>query len=164
MRKFKINAEMIASAALTALGIWVITISIGYGVWAVNKPAKGFMPLLAAGLMTFCSLIWFIQACRMAINEGAESGGKKSKVAKFTKNEAKWIAIVTLLCICTIFLMQWLGMYISLVIFLLVWLKFINRFSWSRTVLISAVITASLYLVFSVGLRIPFPKMPGLFI
>lgn len=164
MRKLKLNAEMIASAALTALGIWVITISIGYGVWAVNKPAKGFMPLLAAGLMTVCSLIWFVQACRMARNEGTQSAGKESSVVKFTNNEAKWIAIVTLLCICTVFLMQWLGMYISLIIFLLVWLKFINRFTWQKTVMVSIVITASLYLVFTVGLRIPFPKMPGLFI
>lgn len=159
MKKFKINAEMVASAALTVLGIWVITISVGYGIWAVNKPAKGFMPLISAGIMVVFSIIWFVQAYVSTQKETSTDDQKKEEKKQLVKNEAKWLLIVPILCLVTVFLVNWLGMYISLTIFLIVWLKFISHFKWAKTIITTAILVTSLYLIFTVGLNIPFPHL-----
>lgn len=168
MKKLKVDAEVLASLALTVLGIIIIILSLNYGIWAANKPAKGFMPFLSSLLMTSCSLIWLFQTSKAQWsikNSSAtedEESVKEETESTFSSNDGKWILIVSLPCLLVVILMQWIGIYISLFMFLLAWMKLINHFSWLKTIVASLSIIITLYVIFSLGLKIPFPRVAGL--
>lgn len=150
MHKFK-RADAIFSLFLVLLGIVVIYTCLGYGIWDRIRPAKGFMPFLASSIMTVCSLIWFIQSV-------TDKDETKEHVVHFSGSEFKWMAVVLLMILGVYFLMRYLGMIFSLSVFLLVWLRFISKLSWKKTVLYTVVFSVIFYCVFVLGLKVPFPR------
>ncbi len=150
MHKLK-RSDAIFSLFLIVIGIVIICICLGYGVWDRIRPAKGFMPFLASSIMTICSLVWFIQCV-------TDKDATKEHVVTFSRTEFKWMAIVLLMILGVFFLMRWLGMIFSLAIFLLVWLRFISRLPWKSTILYTGIFTVIFYCVFVLGLKVPFPK------
>ena len=150
MHKLK-RADVIFSLFLVIVGIVVICVCLGYGVWDRIRPAKGFFPFLAGSVMTICSLVWFIQSV-------TAPDASEDKFTKFSFNEFKWMAIVLLLGLAVYFLMRWLGMILTLAVFLLVWLRFISKLTWKMTIIYTVIFTAIFYGVFVLGLRVPFPK------
>ena len=63
-----------------------------------------------------------------------------------------------LLPIGVFLLLNFLGMHLTLAVFLLAWLKFISRYSWKKTILYTIILSVTFYAIFTVGLQVPFPK------
>ena len=144
MRKKKISGEIIISAVLIILGIVVMAVSAGYGIWDRIRPYKGFMPFLASLLMTASSAVWLFSSLR-AEKHASEESPKNA----FTKKG---------ICLAVFFLLNILGMHTTLAIFLFVWLKFISKYSWLKTILWTIILSVAFYLIFTVGLAVPFPR------
>ena len=153
MKRAKLNAEIIFSFALTLFAGYLIFVSYRYGLWKDIAPAKGFMPFVASVLLAISSLVWLLQSVK-----SVRSGDEEAIKHQFTGNEWKWIGIVGGMCLAVVLLLEYLGMYACLAIFLFIWFKFIDKFSWKRTIISTVVVVGLLYLIFTVGLRVPFPK------
>lgn len=152
MKKIKINAEMVISFFFFVLGLVVMKVSQGYGLWDRISPSKGFMPFVAAALMSVCSLWWLVQT---VIRRRKESGDGE---IKFSLNEIKWMILIPLICFLTVFVMKWIGLYAAIGLFLLGWFLFIDHYSILRSLVLTVLLTVMFYLVFTVGLKVPFPK------
>ena len=153
MRKKKISGEIIISAVLIILGIVVMAVSAGYGIWDRIRPYKGFMPFLASLLMSVSSAVWLFSSLR-AEKHASEESPKNA----FTKKELFWLIAVPGICLAVYFLLNILGMHTTLAIFLFVWLKFISKYSWLKTILWTIILSVAFYLIFTVGLAVPFPR------
>ena len=152
MKKPKLNAEMVVAFLFFALGLVVMKVSADYGLWDKISPSKGFMPFVAAALMSVCSLWWMVQTVIRTAKDGGEG-----EVA-FTWKELKWMVLVPAICFVTVFLMKWIGLYASIALFLLGWFLFIDRYRLLRSVILTVLLTGMFYLIFTVGLKVPFPK------
>ena len=169
MGKLKISGEILISAILAMVGIVVIISSISYGVWKGIHPGKGFMPLLASVLLTGSSLVFLINAVRLSRaqknarfsenkdlpNEDLEN--QDSISGESDSDEVNWPLIVPLICLITVFLMDYLGTHLAMALFLFGWMRFISKFNWVRSFLYTISISSISYGIFTKWLAVPFP-------
>lgn len=133
---------------ITALiSIFFITFGvIVFGFWDETAgPLSGFFPAIIGSVLLLVSIISIVTSF----------GDKKE--AKFYSSEFYIIiaAVIT-------FLMGYLiGFMPSLFIFLISWMKIIEKSSWKQSLLLSVSVTTALFAIFSIWLEISFPK--GLF-
>ena len=154
MKKRKLSGEVIISAIFLAAGVAVMAVSLYYGVWDRITPFKGFMPFIAGLVMAASSLVWLVQSVRSEQQRAEEDTPSNA----FTKTELFWMAAVPAICIGVFLLLNFLGMHLTLAVFLLAWLKFISRYSWKKTSLYTIILSVTFYAIFTVGLQVPFPK------
>ena len=104
--------------------------------------------------MCFDTLIILIQNFKKAV----------ANSEKFmSKEQLKWFFIVPSLALLTVFSMNYIGTFIALSIFFIFWFKWIEKFSWKKSLSITLAILITIYLVFVMWLQVPFPKFFGLF-
>lgn len=153
MKKRKLSGEVILSSLLILVGVAVMLTAMGYGLWDRITPFKGFMPFLGGLLMTCSSLAWLLSSVHQKKNSSEEDTQNA-----FSKTEVLWMLGVPGICFAVYLLINILGMHTTLAVFLLLWLKFVSRYTWRKAVLYTAIISAAFYLIFTVGLAVPFPK------
>lgn len=153
MKKAKISGEIIISALFALSGIAIMVISANYGIWDRITPFKGFMPFLAGLLMTLSSAVWFLRSVRCEKQRTDEQPTRT-----FNKSEVFWILIVPGIGLIIYSLLNILGMHVTLAVFFLLWLKFISKYSWKKSLVYTIVINVLFYLIFTTGLEVPFPR------
>jgi len=153
MKKIKLSGEIIISFLFILVGIAAMLTAMGYGLWSRITPFKGFMPFLGGLLMTISSLAWLISSMHYEKNNN-ESPPQNT----FSKTEIYWMLGIPGMCFAIYFLINILGMHTTLAIFLLLWLKFISKYTWKKTIIYTIVTSAAFYLIFTVGLAVPFPQ------
>lgn len=147
----KINLEGKIAIVSIIIGFYWVIEGFNLGVWGTTSPGPGFFPILAGALTVLFSLI----ILRKNLKEQTDN--------KMTKSNLKWLFIVPLIVLIIVFAMNYLGMMVSLAIFLLFWFKRIEKFSWKKTIILTMSIMVVLYFVFAAWLKVPFPKFFGLF-
>lgn len=152
MKKANLSGEKIMSLLFAATGAAIIFISVRYGIWDRITPDKGFMPLIGGLLMCLSSIAWFLQSVRCDRQRTEENHNN------FHRNEVFWMAAVPGICLIVFALLNVLGMHTTLAVFLLFWLRFVSKYSWKKTAVYAVIMSAAFYLIFSVGLAVPFPR------
>ena len=115
---------------------------IKYGFWDdVIGPLSGFYPAIVSGCLICISIPAFFQSF---------------KSVKADMPRDNWLVplALVLILVCSYFI----GMIASLFIFLLLWLKGIEKLSWKLTCSTTVVMTAIVVFVFRMWLQIEFPK------
>lgn len=142
----RINGECILSLLFLLIGIiWTIN-GIRLGVWSGITPAPGLFPIAVGSLLTVLSVVNFISCLK---NDGDTQGSKReTRVLLF---------FITFALACSI-LIHLLGMLLTLILALMIWFKMIARYSWGKSLLVTACIMAVIYAVFVAWLRVPFPR------
>lgn len=105
----------------------------------VQGPMQGFMPTILGVLLVFCGILAFIQV-------GHEEN-KEMNPHNWTIAAAMGIVIVFNYII---------GTLPSILIFLLLWLKFVSRYDWKKTIFIFLIVAAFIICVFKLWMDIPF--------
>lgn len=119
-----------------------------YGVWVRNGPGGGFFPIVAGLTVVVFSLIvlW-------------------KDMGKHSPSQFSWLAFLPAAALLTMVIFSYLvGMIISMMLYIFSWLKFAEKHTVSRSLLISLGTTAVVYGIFVVWLNVPMPKgLLGLF-
>lgn len=128
---------------LVVASIWIMQ-GFTYGFWKKGRPGGGFLGVIFGALILVIALVMGI---RMLIKRDF---GKKIKlhVTAFLPIFMGGGAVI---------LSYLVGFIIALFAFLVGWLRFISKYSWAKTLLISVLFTLGLYAIFVMWLRVPFP-------
>ncbi|MGN1164541.1 MAG: tripartite tricarboxylate transporter TctB family protein, partial [Candidatus Ornithospirochaeta sp.] len=127
----------------TVIGIvWVFLGVSKYGLWNdAEGPMSGFFPTIVGSALIFFSIIGFLQSLTQ---------GK----VKFEKSALLIVGSVAMILI----LNYLIGLLPALLIFYVLYLKLIEKYSWKTTIIATVFFGGIVYGAFKVWLGVPFPK------
>lgn len=109
--------------------------------WIEKVPGGGFMPVVIGTLLIILSSLIVLKK------------DQKAKVKLSKKELIPIIAMVILLILTKV-----IGLLPSLLIIVLGMLRFVENYSWKNSIIISVVLMSIIYAVFSLWLKVPFPR------
>lgn len=138
--------------ALCSIGLMVKSAELNIG-WVERKgPGSGAWPFwLSTGMLITC--LWTIVRWFKGVTPESQSSelyisGPTLKVVGTSALSILFLLVVT----------QFMGIYIALILFLFIYLRFIGGHSWALTVSLAIGIPVFIFTLFEWGLKIPLPK------
>ena len=125
------------------LGVfWVIYGLSHHGFWhQIKGPMPGFVPTLAATVLAVVSIVGVIQSL------------KEKEEPDRMENWTIVLAAAIVFSLVFIF-----GMIISLMAFVVIWLRFYEKASWKHTIIVLTIAFSIVFGAFVLWLKVPFPK------
>ena len=113
-----------------------------YGFWK-GQPTPGFFPIIIAVVLLASSIACFVQIAR----------DKDSEAVRYNRNELMVMLGAAGVILCTFVI----GLVPSCLIYIFLWLKFVERASWKVSLIIECIMAAIILGVFTFWLQIRFP-------
>jgi len=140
MKSLKINSRTIIPAVTFLLGLlWVFWGLKNYGWWE-EGPGSGFFPAIIGILLSGISIIAFME------------GRKMAPPAYIPASFHPFMAAIG-----TILAAMVIGFFPALFLFILGWMRLYEKFPWIKAILTSVITIATVFGVFVLWLRVPFP-------
>lgn len=152
--------DKIITIACAVFGIvWAYLGWFKYGFWVNNGVGGGFLPVVIGLFTTACCLPLILRDFMPAKKTSADK--TPEEIAKDKKNKENEY-YRPLLCVAglliTVLLIPYLGMILSLFLYLTFWLFFIEKIKIMRVLPISFGMMLIVYCVFILWLNVPFPQ------
>jgi putative tricarboxylic transport membrane protein len=145
------HVGIIVGLVLFGIGVLVVADNARIGAgWASDGPQAGYFPLRIGVLIAVCSVIVIVQAFR-----------RRSDQTIFVE-WAKLIPVGKILfpLILYIAAMQYLGLYVASTLFVGGLMRWLGRYSWTKSVLVPLVMSAIIFWLFEYQFTVPLPKGP----
>jgi uncharacterized membrane protein YidH (DUF202 family) len=139
----RVQSKAVIPGAVTMVGVYFAVLGVSkYGIWdSVKGPLAGFFPMVIGVALVVTGILNFFQMTR-------------DKEPLFEKKN--WLIVLGVLFIIVgnyIF-----GLLPSLLIFIVAWLRFVEKSPWKKVLLPSAVMFGIIYCLFALWLQVPFEK------
>ncbi|WP_176738428.1 tripartite tricarboxylate transporter TctB family protein [Micromonospora pallida] len=135
-----------AQAVLIAIALYVVVSARALGLWASHGPGPGFFPLVLALALVLLSVAWFVQTRRAA-------GGGAAREPYPWRRPAVTIASLVVLAV----VLDFLGFQVSMLLFLLFYLRVMGRRRWLTSVVVAVVGSVGTFHLFNDVLLVPLP-------
>ncbi len=143
MEKKKWNLRAVIPLATIVISLVYILVGLkDYGFWK-GQPTPGFFPIIIAVVLLASSIACFIQIAR----------DKDSEAVRYNRNELMVMLGAAGIILCTFVI----GLVPSCLIYIFLWLKFVERASWKVILIIECIMAAIILGVFTFWLQIRFP-------
>ena len=137
------RTQLLIPVCTGLLALVFIVVGIGsYGFWE-NQPTPGFFPILIAVVLLAASVACFVEVLR----------AKNGKEVRYNLQELSVILGAGAIIVGTFLI----GLVPSLLIYILVWLKFIEHAPWKTIIIIEIIVAAIVLGVFTAWLQVRFP-------
>lgn len=140
--------ERIAAAILIFIGMAAAAIAYNLGFGDLHHPGPGFFPFWLSIILALVSFIYFITRI-----------GADSHRARLWDKRA-WVrpSLAALVMFLYSLAMGWIGFFPATFLLFLSWLILIERERLLTVSLVSILGTASIYIIFTVFLKVPLPR------
>lgn len=143
MEKKKWNLRTVIPLATIVISLVYILVGLkDYGFWK-GQPTPGFFPIIIAVVLLASSIACFVQIAR----------DKDSEAVRYNRNELMVMLGAAGVILCTFVI----GLVPSCLIYIFLWLKFVERASWKVILIIECIMAAIILGVFTFWLQIRFP-------
>ena len=147
MEKKKLNTRALIPVATAIVAIVFIAVGmIDFGFWDGDR-TPGFFPIIIAVVLLLASIASFIQVAR----------DKDGKDVQYNRAELMVILGAAGIIIGSMVI----GLILSCLVYLVLWLKLVEHAPWKHVIIIEAILAAIIIGVFVVWLQVQFPM--GLF-
>jgi len=144
--------EMITAVVIFCIGavMMIDTYRIGAG-WAPDGPEAGYFPFRTGAIIAIASAVVFFRTMF----------AKKQNLKVFvTWERFKQVLRVLVPTGVYVLVTQVIGIYVASTLFIAVFMRMVDKFSWVKTVLVSAGVSAMLFWMFEIQFMVPLPKGP----
>ena len=143
LEKKKLNLRVVIPLATAVISLVFILVGLkDYGFWK-GQPTPGFLPIIIATVLLISSIACFIQVAR----------DKDSEAVRYNRNE-----LMVMLGAAGIILATFvIGLVPSCLIYIFLWLKFVEHAPWKVIVIVELIMAAIILGVFTLWLQIRFP-------
>ncbi|MEM1484457.1 tripartite tricarboxylate transporter TctB family protein [Oscillospiraceae bacterium PP1C4] len=138
----KVNVKKVVLVGLMLVGLYWVIESLKLELWVRRGPGGGFLPLLAGALCILFSLIILLKEWK------AEADTSFSLKALIPMGALLGVLVSSYL----------IGVFLSLIIFVFLWLFFFEKFSLKNSISVAIIWPSVLYSVFVIWLQAPLPK------
>lgn len=146
------SAEIIVAALIFLLGVLVIVDSVRLGwTWGADGPEPGYFPFYVGVIICVSAVANFIRGLMIRADKNSPfvMRGQLKLVMEVLIPTAIYAAAIT-----------WIGIYVSSIVFISYFMRFLGRYAWWKVVAVSVGTAAALYLIFEVWFLVPLPKGP----
>lgn len=116
--------------------------AVEYGWWKGISISGGFMPIICGGLVVIFSVLMLVKKIR-----------SKEKMEKIDIKALLPVGAMALILL----LNYLLGLIGACIIVAFLWLKFVEKYAWLKSLVISVVMFICVYGIFRMWLNVPFP-------
>ena len=143
MEKKRFNLRTVIPLATIVVSLVFIIVGLkDYGFWK-GQPTPGFFPIIIAVVLLVSSIACFLQIAR----------DRDSETVRYNRNELMVMLGAAAIILCTFLI----GLVPSCLIYIFLWLKFVEHASWKVIVIIELIMAAIILGVFTFWLQIRFP-------
>ena len=146
------TAELMVAAGFFVLGLVVINDSLRLGMrWVGDGPQPGYFPFYLGVIICASAAITFVFGLRMPAgkNRTFVEVGQLKLVLSVLVPSAVYVALV-----------GWLGIYVSAVLFIALFMRWLGKYPWWKVALVSIGNSVVFYLIFEIWFLVPLPKGP----
>ena len=161
-------SDLVLSLALIVLSlIWGYVGIFQLGLWVPGVSAdSGFIPTVFSAVNLVCAAIILIRALKKkrsgapaddpSAEETAATGAKatKTRAPAFIRQYS-----IILFAVGGVLCLRYLGLVPMTFLLVFGWMKLMNRYPWVKSIAMAGIVTVSIYLIFDVWLKIPFPGL-----
>lgn len=145
--------EIVTAVFFLALGALVMYDSVRIGAsWGNDGPQSGYFPFYIALLMTIATVANLVSVLRSRTSDSLGSFVSRHKL--------KLVMAVFLPCVVYVAVMQFVGLYVSSAIFIIVFMRWQGKFSLRKSALCGLGVTVCLFLMFEIWFKVPLLKGP----
>ena len=128
--------------------------------WGDDGPQSGYFPFYIGLLLGISSLATLAQ---VAFAEWKRRGQFAGAVAERRRQFVAWgplkqVLSVLLPAVAYVLLVQFIGIYVASALYIALFMVWLGRYSWLRSVTVGLAVSASLYLMFEVWFKVPLYK------
>jgi hypothetical protein len=145
-------AEIGVALLLLLLGALLIFDSLRLGMrWAEDGPQPGYFPFYLGVFICAACAVTIVLALRMpaARNRTFVEVGQLKLVLSVLVPSAVFVALV-----------GWIGVYVSAVLFVAVFMRWLGKYPWWKVVAVSVGHSVVLFVIFEIWFLVPLPKGP----
>ena len=119
--------------------------------WAEDGPQAGYFPFYVGLLVCLSALVNFVIAL---VN-------RKDTEREFVElDKLKLVLAVLVPAVIYVALISWLGIYVSSVIFIAFFMRWLGKYAWWKVAVVSIGVMVAFFLIFEVWFLVPLPKGP----
>ena len=143
--------EIVVALVFLALGGLVVFDSIRLGMrWAADGPESGYFPFYVGAIICISSLVTLAQA---VFGHAAKRGGV------FVEREPLRRVLAVLIPAAFYVLgVELIGIYVSAAIYIAVFMIWLGKYNWIKSIVIGVAISAMMFLMFEVWFLVPLYK------
>ncbi|MGE5258173.1 MAG: tripartite tricarboxylate transporter TctB family protein [Hyphomicrobiales bacterium] len=146
------KTDRISGIVIFAIGAAVLVTSLSYPVGTLRNPGGGFFPLLASVLLLVLSAVFTVQSFTAKADEDAGAG------AFFPGEDARKRVVLGVVGLLGYrYLIPVIGFAPATGVFIFFLGKFLESYTWKKSVFFSAATAVSAYYLFQVVLKIQMP-------
>ena len=119
--------------------------------WAADGPRPGYFPFYIGLLICISSVVNVVRALALR--------GEKNKTFVHV-GQLKLVLTVLIPTAIYAFLVTWIGIYVSSVLFIGFFMRWLGKYAWWKVVVVSVITVAVFYVVFEMWFKVPLPKGP----
>lgn len=144
------TAELLTAATLAVIALITMWSNneIGAG-WGRYGPEAGYFPMRLGIIVLLASCFVAFQAIR-----------KNDQSAFIELEQARLVAVILLPLLLYVFVLGYLGIYVSSVIFIATFMFFLGKFAWWKSVGLACLIMLVFFYIFEIQFMVPLPKGP----
>jgi hypothetical protein len=145
------SMELIVAALLFLFGATFAYKSYEIGIgWGIEGPQSGFFPFYVSLIVCGASLTVFINVLRARTAAAAQPFVERGQLKK----------VFSVLVPAAIFVLgvQLIGIYVSALVYIALFMRFLGHYGWIRAVVISVIISVLLFYTFEVWFQVPLYK------
>ena len=142
--------EIVVALLLLVIGAVVAIDSFRLGArWSDEGPQSGYFPFYIGLIIGIASLVTLLQAVL------GKTGGNKAFVER---EQLKQVFAVLLPAALYILGIQLIGIYVASAVYIAVFMVWLGKYAWLKSVLLGLAVSASLFVMFEVWFKVPLPK------
>lgn len=143
--------EIIVALVFLALGGLVVFDSIRLGMrWAADGPESGYFPFYVGAIICIASLVTLAQAVF----------GRAAKSGKIFVEREPLRQVLSVLIPAAFYVLgvELVGIYVSAAIYIAVFMIWLGKYNWIKSIVIGVAISAMMFLMFEVWFLVPLYK------
>jgi putative tricarboxylic transport membrane protein len=143
--------EIIVATALLLVGALIAGASAKLGArWGDDGPQAGYFPFYIGAMIVISSLVTLIQALlRQTSNPGN---------AFVERGQLRQILAVLLPAVVYVLAIQWFGIYLSSAVYIAVFMVWLGKYPWWKSILVGVAVCVCLYMMFEIWFQVPLHK------
>lgn len=147
-----VTVDLVVALIIVALGALVVFESYRLGSsWGSDGPQAGYFPFYIGLLICISGAVVAAQCWPRF----------RSDTKVFVeRGQLKQVMIVLLPTVAYVLSVQLIGMYVSAMVFIGLFMRFVGRYGWLRSGLVGMSVSVIAFLLFEVWFQIPLPKGP----
>ncbi|MGH8740024.1 MAG: tripartite tricarboxylate transporter TctB family protein [Burkholderiales bacterium] len=145
-------AELAVAAGFFVFGAVVIYDSLRLGMrWIADGPQPGYFPFYLGVIICLSAAVTFVLGLRMS----------EAKNRTFVQtDQLKLVLSVLIPSMVYVALVGWLGIYVSAVLFVALFMRWLGKYPWWKVALVSLANSIVFFLIFERWFLVPLPKGP----